>query len=47
MCSHTNVLDNVKESTHTNKVYDTIPNFVVNTIMMVHQTEYENDDIFH
>ena len=46
MCSHIRVLENVKESTRTNKLYDDIPNFVVNTITMVHQTEYENDDVF-
>ena len=46
MCSHIRVLENVKESTRTNKLYDDIPNFVVNTITMVHQTVNENDDVF-
>ena len=46
MCSHIRVLENVKESTRTNKLYDDIPNFVVNIITMVHQTVNENDDVF-
>ena len=46
MCSHIRVLENVKESTRTNELYDDIPNFVVNSITMVHQTVNENDDVF-
>ena len=46
VCSHICVLENVKESTRTNNLYDNIPNFVVNIITMVHQTVNENDDVF-
>ena len=41
------VLEDVKESTRTINIFDDNPNFVINLITMVHQTDNTNDFDFH